>query len=87
MPQFHAEIKIRKRPSILDPQGKASLHALSNLGFDQIDELRIGKLIDITIEANSKAEAEDQARNACEKLLANEVMEDFEISVTEPDTV
>ncbi len=87
MAKFHAEIKIRKRPSILDPQGKASLHALSNLGFEGIDELRIGKLINITIEADSKDQAEAQARNACEKLLANEVMEDFEVIVTEPDTV
>lgn len=81
MTKYHAEIKIRLRRSILDPKGKASKHALDNLGFDQIEEVRIGKLIDVTLEANTTEEAEKVARKACDKLLANEVMEDYEVSV------
>lgn len=86
MAKFHAEVKIRLRPSILDPKGKASLHALHNLEFNNIEQVRIGKIIDLTIESPSRQEAEEQARQSCEKLLANEVMEDFEISITELST-
>lgn len=86
MAKFHAEVKIRLRPSILDPKGKASLHALHNLGFNYVEQVRIGKIIDLTIESPTKQEAEAQARQSCEKLLANEVMEDFEISITELST-
>ncbi len=86
MAKYHAEVKIRLRPSILDPKGKASQHALHNLGFDEFDQVRIGKLIDLTVNASSIQEAEDKAKQACEKLLANEVMEDFDISVSELKT-
>ncbi len=78
---FKAVVSIRLRPSILDPQGKAVMHALSNLGFGAIAEARIGKLIELSVEADSAEEARSVATSACEKLLANPVMEDFEIDV------
>lgn len=86
MAKYHAEVKIRLRPSILDPKGKASLHALHNLGFNDIEQVRIGKLIDLTVEASSSEDAEAKAKQACEKLLANEVMEDFEIIILDLKT-
>ena len=79
---FKASIKVKLRPVILDPQGKATHHALENLGFNRVERVRMGKLIELWIEAASADHAEAEARAACEKLLANPVMEDFEITVT-----
>ena len=87
MSRFEAHITITLRPSILDPQGKATSHALDQLGFDSVRDVRIGKHVRLTIEADSKADAESIAREACEKLLANPVMEDFAIDVSQEDAV
>ena len=78
---YKARINVTLRSSILDPQGKATHHALTQLGFDQVDEVRIGKHIELNIEADSRDSAETIAREACEKLLANPVMEDFSIEI------
>jgi len=79
--QFKATISVTLRPSILDPQGKAIQHALHNLGFAAVERVRVGKLIEMRIEADSAGEAETLSRSACQRLLANSVMEDFEIRV------
>ena len=80
---FLARIIVTLRPSILDPRGKASLEALKNLGFDNVKSARMGKVIDLEIDAASKDEAREIAADAARKLLANEVMEDFEIEFPE----
>ncbi|MGB0650577.1 MAG: phosphoribosylformylglycinamidine synthase subunit PurS [Rhodothermales bacterium] len=80
---FKAEITVTLRPSILDPQGKAAHHALGELGFEGVHQVRIGKFVQMEIEAGSLAEAERIAREAGDKLLANPVMEDFEVVVSE----
>ncbi|NNF03824.1 MAG: phosphoribosylformylglycinamidine synthase subunit PurS [Rhodothermales bacterium] len=85
MAQFEADITITLRPSILDPQGKATSHALDQLGFDSVKDVRIGKNIRLTIVADSADKARETAREACEKLLANPVMEDFRIDVRETE--
>ena len=66
---------------LLDPQGKAVLGGLGNLGMKGIDDVRIGKNITLQIEAASKEEAQQMAEQASKKLLANPVMEYFEITV------
>jgi len=78
---FKATVNVTLRKSILDPKGKAAEHALGDLGINEIENVRIGKLIELNIDANSKDQAFDIAETACTKLLANEVMEDFEISI------
>ncbi len=78
---YKANIRITLRPSILDPQGKAVHHALKNLGFDTVDQVRMGKYVEMWIETDDEAEADRVAREACEKLLANPVMEDFDITL------
>ncbi len=78
---YKAGIRITLRPSILDPQGKAVHHALENLGFDDVDQVRMGKYVEMWIDTDEEAEAERVAREACEKLLANQVMEDFDIAL------
>lgn len=79
MVMYKAHINITLRPSILDPQGKATAHALHSLGFSSIDRVRIGKYVEMWVDAADEAGALQMAKAACQKLLANEVMEDFEI--------
>ena len=68
--------------NLLDPQGKAVLLGLKNLNLTLINDVRIGKSIDLEIEANSIEQAKENVEIACKKLLANSVMEYFEISIT-----
>lgn len=83
---YKATVRIVLRPSILDPQGKAIHHALENLGYDAVEDVRVGKLVELRIDAASRDEAERIAREAAEKLLANEVMEDFAVEVEAVET-
>lgn len=66
---------------LLDPQGKAVLGGLNNLGMKSIQEVRVGKNITLQVDAASKDEAKQLAEQASKKLLANPVMEYFEIQV------
>jgi phosphoribosylformylglycinamidine synthase subunit PurS len=79
---FIAEIKIMPLKELLDPQGKAVLGGLSNLGIRSVKDVRIGKHIQLNVEANSAEEAKSIAQEAGEKLLANPVMEEFTISIS-----
>jgi len=76
---YIAEIKVMPHKELLDPQGKAVLGGLSNLGLAGVDDVRVGKNITLHIEAESLAAAETIAREAAQKLLANPVMEYFEL--------
>ena len=76
---FKAKVSVTLRPSILDPKGKAAHHALQNLGLTNIKGVRIGKFIEIDVQASNEEEARDIIELACNKLLSNEVMEDFDI--------
>ena len=67
---------------LLDPQGKAVLGSLGNLGMKTIQDVRIGKNITLQIEADSKEAAQQVAEEASKKLLANPVMEYFEIEIS-----
>ena len=80
---FKATVNVTLRESILDPKGKAAHNALKDLGLNEISSVRIGKLIELDIDADTKEQAFDIAESACTKLLANEVMEDFEIEIHE----
>ncbi|MGM0506085.1 MAG: phosphoribosylformylglycinamidine synthase subunit PurS [Bacteroidota bacterium] len=78
---YKATITITLRPSILDPQGKAAHQALQNLGMDSIHRVRIGKSIELDIDAADEEKARSIADDAARKLLANEVMEDYRIEI------
>lgn len=80
---YKATVNVTLRKSILDPKGKAAHHALRDLGLTDISKVRIGKLIELDIDADDKDKAYEIAETACTKLLANEVMEDFDISIHE----
>ena len=79
---FFVEIKIMPLKELLDPQGKAVMGGLDNLGIKNINDVRIGKHIQLSIEAASEEQAKSIAGEAAQKLLANPVMEDFSISIS-----
>jgi phosphoribosylformylglycinamidine synthase len=77
-------VKVRLKPGILDTQGKAVHNALEHLGFSALKDVRIGKLIELTFDdAISRAQATEMATEAAKKLLANPVIEDFELEFLE----
>jgi phosphoribosylformylglycinamidine synthase len=79
--KFQVEVKIMPHKELLDPQGKAVNHGLHKMGMNNIDGLRIGKLIQMNIDATSNSEAEDIVKNACEKLLVNKIMEQYTYTI------
>ncbi len=81
--KYTAHINIMPLKELLDPQGKAVNNSLHNLGLTQVQDVRIGKHITVTLDAANKDEAEKTVKEACTKLLANQVMESFEFSLTE----
>lgn len=78
---YKAKVNVTLRPSILDPKGKAAHHALQNLGLNEVQQVRIGKFIELDVDAKDEASAREIVESACTQLLANEVMEDFEITI------
>ena len=78
-----AKIHITLKPGVLDPQGKAVQHALGSLGFFGIDEVRQGKFIEIDLSETNTAEAQKNVENMCKQLLANTVIENYAIEITE----
>ena len=80
---YTAHINVMPLKELLDPQGKAVNNSLHNLGLTGVQDVRIGKHITLKIEAANKQEAEQLANDACKKLLVNQVMEGFDVSVVE----
>ncbi len=78
---FSVQVRVMPLRELLDPQGKAVMGGLQNLGIKTIQDVRIGKTIQLQVEAVSETEAVKIAEEASKKLLANPVMEYFEISV------
>ncbi len=76
-----AKVHIRLKQGVLDPQGKAIEGALSGLGFDGVDNVRQGKFIELEINESDPAKARTQIEAMCQKLLANPVMENYDIEV------
>ena len=78
-----ATIHITLKNGVLDPQGKAIEKALGALGFNGVDEVRQGKLIEVALAETDAAKAEAQLTDMCEKLLANTVIENYAIHIDE----
>lgn len=78
---FNVQIKVMPLKDLLDPQGKAVLGGLKNLGIDSVSDVRVGKHITLAIDAASEEDAKQVAQVTCQKLLANPVMEFFEIEM------
>lgn len=78
---YTVQVKVMPLKELLDPQGKAVMGGLSNLGLNGISDVRIGKNITLQVEAADADTAKTMAEEAAKKLLANPVMEYFEISI------
>jgi phosphoribosylformylglycinamidine synthase len=78
---YNVQIKVMPLRDLLDPQGKAVMGGLSNLGLNGVEDVRIGKHITLKIEAESEEAAKNIADEASKKLLANQVMEFYEIEM------
>ena len=74
-----AVVNIALRSGVLAPAGKAVEHALNSLGFSGVSNVRIGKQIVLDIDESDKSKAKEQLKVMCEELLANTVIEDYEI--------
>ena len=72
---FQAEIKIMPLPELLDPQGKAVEQSLHNLGFEEMEKVRIGKFITLNVDVKSQEEAEQLVQKSIDKLLINRIIE------------
>ncbi len=81
---FTVQIKVMPLKELLDPQGKAVMSGLQNLGLSEVEDVRIGKNITLQLNAESAEQAKQLAEEASKKLLANPVMEYFEISTPNP---
>lgn len=87
MPQtYQARIYVTLRPSVLDPAGTAVQAGLKQMGYDNVEQVRIGKYVELTLTASSEASAHDQLNQICDQLLANPVIENyrFELTTTAP---
>ena len=83
MSRHRLEIRITPRPGLLDPQGNAIGHALASLGYEGVEEVRVGRLVVLELETPSTEAALARAEEMCRKLLANPVTEDFSIRVAD----
>jgi phosphoribosylformylglycinamidine synthase PurS subunit len=80
-----ATVLVRPKQGILDPQGQAVESSLRQLGF-AVDEARIGRVVDLEVEATDPAAARAEVERMCEQLLANPLIESYEIELSEPES-
>lgn len=76
-----AVVNVFLKEGVLDPQGKATHHALDSLGFDGVKDVRIGKQIIVNLDTQDRAKAEAEVKEMCETLLANTVIEEYTIEI------
>lgn len=83
MKEFKVKVEVKLKPVVLDPQGKTVLTALHNLGYEKVEDARIGKLIELKIMDSDADNVRERVNDMCKKLLANPVIEDFVVKVEE----
>jgi phosphoribosylformylglycinamidine synthase len=80
---YAARVSVMLKPGIADPQGQTIERALPALGYDGVENVRVGKVIELAVSASSETEARSRIEEMCERLLANPVIESYEISIGE----
>ena len=81
MPIFRARVQVSLRPSVLDPAGEATRAAAARLGVNGVNRLRIGRLVEVELDAPDRATAQSQLELLSDRLLANPVIEDWQLSL------
>ena len=76
-----ARVFVRLRPGVLDPQGQTIRKALEGLGFPEVLDLRVGKVMEVELDETDRARARDRLDEMCRRLLANPVVEDYSCEV------
>jgi phosphoribosylformylglycinamidine synthase PurS subunit len=80
---MRVKIFVSLRSGVLDPQGKAIERSLQMLGYGEVQDVRMGKYLELKVEAASREAAESRIREMCDKLLANPVIEDYRFEILE----
>ena len=83
MPELKVKVKVLLKDGMLDPQGKAVLHAINDLKFKGVNDVRIGKYIELTFNGLDQSLVEKETKEICQKLLANPVIENFNYEIEE----
>ena len=80
--KYHSRIYVTLRPSVLDPAGVAVESGLKQLGYQEVEEVRIGKYIELRLTATDEAKAKEKLHQMCDRLLANPVIENYCFELT-----
>ena len=83
--QYQCRIYVTLRPSVLDPAGTAAASGLNQLGYTGVSSVRIGKYIELSLQAESEPDAHQQLDKMCDQLLANPVIENYRFEITEAE--
>lgn len=83
--KFKAEIDVMPLEALLDPQGKAVTSSMKNIGLESIDKVRIGKHVQLFVDASSQDDATQKVDEACTKLLSNQIMEKYTFHIEQVD--
>ena len=81
--KYLAKIYVTLRPSVLDPAGTAVQSGLQHMGYDNVEGVRIGKYVELTLTAAGESQAREQLDRVCDELLANPVIENYRFDLTE----
>ncbi|PSB35157.1 phosphoribosylformylglycinamidine synthase subunit PurS [Stenomitos frigidus] len=83
---YQAQIYVTLRPSVLDPAGTAVQSGLKHMGYENVAQIRIGKYVELTLNADSEEVAREQLDRICDQLLANPVIENYRFDLKEAST-
>jgi phosphoribosylformylglycinamidine synthase subunit PurS len=83
MQKFQAKVYVTLRPSVLDPAGTAVQSGLSHMGYNNVEQVRIGKYVEVTLNATDADQAQQQLDQMCDQLLANPVIEVYRIELNQ----
>ncbi len=78
-----AKVFVMLKRQVLDPQGKAVMHSLASLGYSEVEDLRIGKVFEVSLNETDKERAATRLAEMSKKLLSNPIIEDFKVEITE----
>jgi phosphoribosylformylglycinamidine synthase PurS subunit len=82
---MRVKIFVSLKTGVLDPQGKAIERSLHTLGFDEVQDVRVGKYLELVVDAPSRPAAEARIREMCDRLLSNTVIEDYRFEISNED--